>query len=147
MPATSPAPTPTANPVRFFTPLAIPKSGGPRGNGALLWVDQEALDAGGVTLSRVLDPKDDIGLMLSLPPVKRGSSEPQRTFWNIRLDTGSAGVWVTPPLVKALTTTPRCPGYVFLSQSERTSSWIKVKGDLRQVTRALRIKLTTIPSA
>jgi len=135
------SPPPTQVPIRDFVALPVPKGGGPRAAGALLWVEREALEAGGVDLRRVQDPKDEIGLMLCLPPAKRGSAEPHRTYWNVRLDTGSGGVWVTPPLVMALTTTPKCPGYVFLSQSERSSSWIKVKGELRQVAKALKIKL------
>lgn len=146
MATSPPLPSPTVTPVRDFVAYPVPKGGGPRAAGALLWVEAAALEAGGVDLRRVLDPKDDIGLMLCLPPAKRGSAEPHRTYWNIRLDTGSGGVWVTPPLVMALTTTPKCPGFVFLSQSERSSSWIKVKGEPRQVAKALKIKLPPVNS-
>lgn len=121
----------------FRTFTAQPVEGGP----GSFWMDEALEAAGGVQLTRDPYSKAETNLIARFPQDRKLDGEDPRAYVNIRLDSGRSGVWITPCLVKGLHTTPRVPGHVFLRLSERAGPWIKVKGELVDVARALGIRI------
>jgi hypothetical protein len=137
----SPSAAPTLPAIRTFRPHVVKKHPKDARAGHTLWVDERSREAGELSLSFDPNLKLDPGLILHFPPEKRTASDPHVAYWNIRLDIGTGGVWVTPPFVMGLCASIKSPGYTHLSMSQRGSSWIKVKGEPKAVAKMLRIRL------